>query len=572
MRRAILLTPLVLLLPGCGDKGGFTTYNTPPNAVITSPPDGSEYAEGEAVTFLAQVQDEQDAEETLRVQWTSDIDGVLADGINAAEVVPDASGMVTWSTANLAPGNHVISLTVLDNDGESGSASITLTVTDVTDEPEINPVHPVGGEYGVEDEAFEFVAQVSDNQDAAEDLEVSFSSDVDGEFCAPTPDPTGVVGCEAILSVGDHYLSYVVTDASGNTDEVELYFPVVSADGVDNDGDGFNEVQGDCDDTDPDINPIADEVLNTEDDDCDGDIDEGTDYYDDDGDGYTESDGDCDDGNANINPDATETCDNFDQDCDDTVDEETACYDDDGDGFAETASDCDDDDATSYPGGYEVADGADNDCDTEIDEGTDGYDDDGDGYAEDDGDCDDDDDTIHPGAREDCDGVDNNCDGTSDEEDSYGCTLYYPDVDGDSYGDEDDDGACLCGTSGVYSVTNHSDCFDENSDARPSQSSWFSSDRGDGSYDYNCDDDEDVLYADVYTCNYELAGFSLECVESEGWEDAVAPCGGYRTWATGCEFSISTSELFAIVFGSGDLTGIDFCSATSGHYETQQCR
>ncbi len=38
---------------------------------------------------------------------------------------------------------------------------------------------------------------------------------------------------------------------------------------------------------------------------------------DDDGDGYTELDGDCDDGNASINPGATEICgDTIDQDCD----------------------------------------------------------------------------------------------------------------------------------------------------------------------------------------------------------------------------------------------------------------
>ena len=37
-------------------------------------------------------------------------------------------------------------------------------------------------------------------------------------------------------------------------------------------------------------------------DDCDGTVDEGTAAYDDDGDGYTENGGDCDDANADIYP------------------------------------------------------------------------------------------------------------------------------------------------------------------------------------------------------------------------------------------------------------------------------
>lgn len=43
---------------------------------------------------------------------------------------------------------------------------------------------------------------------------------------------------------------------------------------VDLDGDGYTPDQGDCDDTDVDVNPGADETCNDMDDDCDGDVDE----------------------------------------------------------------------------------------------------------------------------------------------------------------------------------------------------------------------------------------------------------------------------------------------------------
>jgi hypothetical protein len=55
------------------------------------------------------------------------------------------------------------------------------------------------------------------------------------------------------------------------------------------------------------------------------------------------------------------------------------------------------------------------------------------GYVLDSTDCNDNDATVHPGALEVCDGVDNDCDGVVDN----GCTVFYHDVDGDSFGSSD---------------------------------------------------------------------------------------------------------------------------------------
>ncbi len=144
---------------------------------------------------------------------------------------------------------------------------------------------------------------------------------------------------------------------------------------------------------------------------------------DDDGDGYGTDEGDnvydCDDSDANTYPAAQEIYDGKDNDCDGTIDEGTEGYDDDGDGFSEAEGDCDDRSDETYPGAAESPDYRDNDCDGDIDEGTTLADDDGDGYAESEGDCNDADDQISPVATEFCDGVDNDCNGISDERD--GC-------------------------------------------------------------------------------------------------------------------------------------------------------
>ncbi|MEL6347064.1 MAG: putative metal-binding motif-containing protein [Myxococcota bacterium] len=113
---------------------------------------------------------------------------------------------------------------------------------------------------------------------------------------------------------------------------------------------GYAAVDGDCDDGAAAVNPDAEEVCNTVDDDCDDAIDDDDDdvdedtftdfYQDSDGDefgdpdvstaacasppGYVEDNTDCDDTSALIHPDADELCDGEDTDCDATTSEDGA--------------------------------------------------------------------------------------------------------------------------------------------------------------------------------------------------------------------------------------------------------
>jgi hypothetical protein len=258
-------------------------------------------------------------------------------------------------------------------------------------------------------------------------------------------------------------------DATVAPDAVEIAYDGVDqdcdgADLIDADHDGFDALAAggdDCDDTDALVFPGADERANHADDNCDGVDDEGTTNFDDDGDGWAEVDGDCDDADDTRSPGIEEIpydgidndCDGVDErdldgdhhdaeatggrDCDDTdptiyegadeiaydgVDQDcdgADLVDVDGDGEPALAAgglDCDDDNAAIRPGLIEVADYLDNDCNGQVDEDTEYGDDDGDGFSEAEGDCDDTSADAYPGQVElPGDGLDNDCDLLKDE-------------------------------------------------------------------------------------------------------------------------------------------------------------
>ncbi len=341
---------------------------------------------------------------------------------------------------------------------------------------------------------------------------------------------------------------------------------------LDADGDGVGDAAitnvcdagvvsaGDCNDGDASVYPGAAEVCDSIDQDCNGQVDDGSPgtYLDADGDGVGDAaitnvcdtgvatGGDCDDADNTVYPGATENCDDaVDRNCDGSV----SFADGDGDGVA-ACLDCDDTNASAYPGAAESCNSIDDDCDLEIDEdAVDGLsafmDADGDGYGGDsitacelpadtvstDGDCDDDDDTINPDASEICDGVDQNCDGTIDEGVS-GTNATYADADGDGYGVGS--ASYECAPSPGRAVTN-GDCDDSDADVSPIADETCNSvdDDCDGSTDegavdattYYLDIDGDTYGSDsssVTSCTVP-AGVAFSGGDCDEGDDAVNP-------------------------------------------------
>ena len=289
------------------------------------------------------------------------------------------------------------------------------------------------------------------------------------------------------------------------------------------------------------------------------------------------SGGDCNDTNKEVHPLAAEVCNSIDDNCDDDIDNPGAdgCelryrdHDDDGYGqfsdkkcvcgqkdeySATQAGDCDDDDPDVNPGAPEYCNGKDDNCNFKTDEkGTLGcntyyLDNDDDGYGIQDfsnclcapsgdfkaelfGDCNDEDDEIAPGMAEVCDGKDNNCNNHIDEEDATGCKIYYRDFDGDGWGDSAES-KCLCSPSGIYKVLKGGDCDDTNKTVNAGTPETCNG------QDDDCDGtiDEDTQDCETYFYDGDLDGYGL----TDDHQCLCAPGQGYTATIGGdCNDSLS---------------------------------
>ncbi|MDP2314089.1 MAG: MopE-related protein [Pseudomonadota bacterium] len=368
-------------------------------------------------------------------------------------------------------------------------------------------------------------------------------------------------------------------DCDGVTDEADA--ADASTWYADRDGDGYGDPTAaqaactrpsgyvadatDCDDTDAAARPGATETCDGADNDCDSTVDEpdaadATSWYADaDGDTYGDAAvastaceapvgsvadaTDCDDTDTAWHPGAAEAdcADPNDYNCDGSVGTTDA----DADGYAACAE-CDDRDAAVSPGAVETCNTIDDDCDGVADEagavgGADWYaDTDGDshgdptsihascdaptGYVAADDDCDDTDAAISPDGTEACaTAADDDCDGDTNPRDADGCTRFYFDYDGDSYGSTSN--ACLCEPDGYLTADNADDCDDGDAAVLPGATELW----GNG-VDEDCDGETDLVpLADadatfVGETTGDNAGYAVSGagdLDADGYDDLV---------------------------------------------------
>jgi hypothetical protein len=95
--------------------GAFSVPNSPPQALIASPGDGSTVVANELLILEAMSFDNEDGPNVGDVTWTSSIDGFLGSERE-------------FATSGLSLGVHQITLSVEDSEGLQGTDSVTVTV------------------------------------------------------------------------------------------------------------------------------------------------------------------------------------------------------------------------------------------------------------------------------------------------------------------------------------------------------------------------------------------------------------------------------------------------------------
>ena len=184
--------------------------NTEPTCEILLPESGLAYTQGENIYFSGIVDDPDINNNQLVVSWSSDIDGVF-------NTVPaNTNGDLALVYNTLSVGNHIVTLTVEDEVG--GNCSDT-TLVSIGTPPVITLSSPLDGDMYSLGGTVSFIGTVTDLEDISSDIQMSWVSDIDGEFSVLGPNSNGeFVNTVSDLSAGQHSITITATDSSGLTD------------------------------------------------------------------------------------------------------------------------------------------------------------------------------------------------------------------------------------------------------------------------------------------------------------------------------------------------------------------
>jgi hypothetical protein len=124
------------LTPGSDVQGGYPKWRgtgNPPIVTITQPADGAEV--WGTVTITATATDDGTVSE---VEFFVDGTSVGTD--------TESPFQMNWSSSGVSDGDHTISATATDDDGETGSDSVVVTVDNVDDPPVVSITDPEDGD------------------------------------------------------------------------------------------------------------------------------------------------------------------------------------------------------------------------------------------------------------------------------------------------------------------------------------------------------------------------------------------------------------------------------------------
>ncbi len=180
-----------------------------PVVTISSPPNGASFVQGAPITFTGSANDTEDGDLSGNLAWESSIDGPIGPGGENFQIV------------NLSAGVHTITASVTDSAGNTGSSSLTITITvPNTAAPVVAITVPSNGHDFAEGLTITFTGTAIDTEDGDLSASLSWTSDIDGVI------GTGGSFGTNQLSPGSHTITASVADSGGLTGSASITIAV----------------------------------------------------------------------------------------------------------------------------------------------------------------------------------------------------------------------------------------------------------------------------------------------------------------------------------------------------------
>ena len=193
-----------------------------PGVLIVTPESGGVYYSDQLIAFEGILSDGEDSPELLGGYWESSLDGVLLD----VSVEPNSEGEIS-GYGLLTEGEHALQLHVEDTTEKTGSDNVNINVGPPNSAPVCEITAPHTNSAGPEGDTVQFAATATDVDVPSDWLNVTWSSDKDGEVGTSSPTNSGeVTFVYTDLSVNRHNITMTVADEVGETCTTAITYTV----------------------------------------------------------------------------------------------------------------------------------------------------------------------------------------------------------------------------------------------------------------------------------------------------------------------------------------------------------
>jgi hypothetical protein len=171
--------------------------NATPTVTISQPANNVSSIVGTPITFTGSANDTEDGALTASLLWTSSLQGQIGAG-------------ASFSRSDLIVGTHVVTASVTDSGGSTGSASVTITVNPVPNTaPSVSISLPAASSSFTAGLPITFTGSATDTQDGNISAGLAWTSSLQGQI------GSGATFTRTNLLVGTHLVTASTTDSGG---------------------------------------------------------------------------------------------------------------------------------------------------------------------------------------------------------------------------------------------------------------------------------------------------------------------------------------------------------------------